>query len=57
MALNPPIRDWQDRRCWIVGASTGIGAALADALVAKGARVALSARRAGPLKEMAARYG
>jgi len=57
MALNPPIRDWQDKRCWIVGASTGIGAALADALVAKGARVALSARRAGPLKEMAARYG
>jgi NADP-dependent 3-hydroxy acid dehydrogenase YdfG len=57
MALNPPIRDWQDRRCWIVGASTGIGAALADALVAKGARVALSARRAGPLKEMAARCG
>ena len=57
MALNLPIRDWQDRRCWIVGASTGIGAALADALVAKGARVALSARRAAPLKEMAGRYG
>jgi len=57
MALNPPIRDWQDRRCWIIGASTGIGAALADALAAKGARVALSARRAEPLREMAARYG
>jgi short-subunit dehydrogenase len=57
MALNPPIRNWQDRRCWIVGASTGIGAALADRLAANGARVALSARRAGPLEEMAARYG
>ena len=32
MALNPPIRDWQDRRCWIIGASTGIGAALAARL-------------------------
>ena len=57
MALNPGIRDWKDKRCWIVGASTGIGAALADALAAKGARVALSARRAGPLHEMAARHG
>lgn len=56
MALNPPIRDWKDRRCWIVGASTGIGAALADRLAAAGARVALSARRAAPLEEMAARY-
>jgi short-subunit dehydrogenase len=57
MALNPPVRDWKDKRCWIVGASTGIGAALADALAARGARVALSARRAGPLHEMAGRYG
>jgi NAD(P)-dependent dehydrogenase (short-subunit alcohol dehydrogenase family) len=55
MALNPPIRDWQDRRCWIIGASTGIGAALAERLAALGARVAVSARRAGPLEELAAR--
>jgi len=53
MPLNPPIRDWRDRRCWIVGASTGIGAALAQALAAKGARVALSARRAEALHELA----
>jgi len=52
MALNHPIRDWQDRRCWIIGASTGIGAALAGKLAALGARVAVSARRAGPLEEM-----
>ena len=57
MALNPRIRDWKDRRCWIVGASTGIGAALAEALAAKGARVALSARRREPLDEMAGRFG
>ena len=57
MALNPPIRDWKDRRCWIVGASTGIGAALAEALAARGARVALSARRREPLDEMAGRLG
>ena len=57
MALNPPIRDWKDRRCWIVGASTGIGAALAEELAGKGARVALSARRREPLDEMAARFG
>ena len=56
MALNPPIRDWKDRRCWIIGASTGIGAALAGRLAAAGARVALSARRAAPLEEMAARH-
>jgi short-subunit dehydrogenase len=57
MALNPPVKDWKDRRCWIVGASTGIGAALAEAVAAKGARVALSARRREPLEEMAHRFG
>ncbi len=57
MPLNPPIKDWKDRRCWIVGASTGIGAALAGALAAKGARVALSSRRREPLDEMAHRFG
>jgi NADP-dependent 3-hydroxy acid dehydrogenase YdfG len=55
MALNPRIRDWKDRRCWIVGASTGIGAALADRLAATGARVAVSSRRADALEEWVAR--
>jgi len=51
--LNPPIRDWRDRRVWLVGASSGIGAALARALLAQGARVALSARREPALRELA----
>ncbi|MGZ5572223.1 MAG: SDR family NAD(P)-dependent oxidoreductase [Usitatibacter sp.] len=57
MPLNPPIRDWSARRCWIVGASTGIGAAVAERLSGLGACVALSARRAEPLEEMAQRFG
>lgn len=51
MPLNPPIRDWSQQRVWIIGASTGIGRALADALLARGARVAVSARRAEALDE------
>jgi NAD(P)-dependent dehydrogenase (short-subunit alcohol dehydrogenase family) len=43
--MNRPFRDWRLQRVWIVGASSGIGAALAQALLARGARVALSARR------------
>ncbi len=57
MTFNPPIADWSARRCWIVGASTGIGAALAERLAARGACVALSARRREPLAEMAQRFG
>jgi short-subunit dehydrogenase len=43
--LNKPIRNWTDRRVWVVGASSGIGAALVRALLDAGARVVLSARR------------
>lgn len=47
--LNPRWLDWTDQRVWLVGASSGIGAALARALMARGARVAVSARRADAL--------
>lgn len=43
--LNPRIENWTDRRVWVVGASSGIGAALASALLDAGAKVAVSARR------------
>jgi short-subunit dehydrogenase len=44
VALNPKISDWHDQRVWVIGASAGIGAAFASALLQRGARVALSAR-------------
>lgn len=55
--LNPPIRDWRGQRVWLVGASTGIGAALARRLSAHGARVALSARGRDRLEALAAECG
>lgn len=51
--LNPAITDWQGRRVWIVGASSGIGAALAGQLGKAGAHLALSARRENALREIA----
>ena len=53
MSLNPPIRDWCGKRVWIVGASTGIGAALAHQFAAAGARLALSARSLDKLDALA----
>lgn len=51
--MNPKISDWQGRRVWLVGASSGIGAALAQLLLARGARVALSARDGARLASVA----
>ncbi len=52
--MNKPIRDWTAQRVWIIGASSGIGAALAAALLARGAHVAVSARRAEALQAVVA---
>ena len=51
--LNSVISDWLERRVWIVGASSGIGAALAGQLGRAGAVLALSARREDALRSVA----
>ncbi len=57
MSLNARITGWKDKRVWIVGASSGIGKALAEALLAQGAFVALSARNADALQDIATPFG
>lgn len=44
MPFNPPLRDWQDKTVWVVGASSGIGEACANLLYERGATVFVSAR-------------
>lgn len=53
MPLNTPIRDWTQRRVWVIGASQGIGEACARELLRRGARVALSARGRQALEAIA----
>ena len=53
MSLNPPILEWRGKRVWLVGASTGIGRALAERLHALGATVIVSARNAQALQSIA----
>ncbi|MCX2887994.1 short-chain dehydrogenase [Pseudomonas sp. LB-090624] len=43
-------------RCWLTGASSGIGAALAQALLEQGHQVALGGRRRQPLQALAERF-
>jgi NAD(P)-dependent dehydrogenase (short-subunit alcohol dehydrogenase family) len=50
MSLNPPIRDWTGQRVWLVGASSGIGRALAEQLHSLGASVIVSARQIDALQ-------
>jgi len=54
--MNTPVRDWSGQRIWLIGASSGIGAALAQQALAQGARVALSARREEVLQQVAGQH-
>ncbi len=54
--FNPRLEDWQGKTAWIVGASSGIGLATAKALLARGARVAVSARNGDALDALAAEH-
>ena len=54
--LNPPMPDWRDRSVWVVGASSGIGRATAEALLQAGAKVAVSSRQEAPLQALAQQY-
>jgi short-subunit dehydrogenase len=47
------MREWSGKRYWLVGASEGLGRALAQRLSAVGAEVILSARSADRLRELA----
>ena len=49
--LNAPLRDWHGRRVWLIGASSGIGQALAHQLHGAGARVIVSGRQTQALHE------
>lgn len=53
MPLNPRISDWRAKTVWIVGASSGIGRALAARLHALGARVVVSSRNRQALQAFA----
>ena len=50
MSLTPP------RRYWLTGASSGIGAALAEEILKTGAHLAVSSRSLAPLKVLSQRY-
>lgn len=56
MSLNPRLRDWNGRRAWLIGASSGIGRATAAALHARGAQVIVSARSQAALQTFVAAH-
>lgn len=53
MAFNPKVHEWTNKRVWLVGASTGIGEALARQLDHMGCKQMLSARSVDKLQALA----
>jgi len=51
--LNPRYRQWKEVRVWVIGAGSGIGAALCRQLHMAGAKLALSGRRLDALQSVA----
>ncbi len=51
--MNQVIRQWAGQRVWVIGASSGIGQSVAEQLLARGAKVACSARNQTTLQHMA----
>lgn len=47
------MKPWHNRSAWVIGASSGIGAAVAQELRARGCRVAISARSEAALQDVA----
>ena len=56
MSLNRLLSDWRGQRVWLIGASSGIGEALAQRLIYLGARVAVTSRQAAALENLHAAY-
>ncbi|MGK5046003.1 SDR family NAD(P)-dependent oxidoreductase [Janthinobacterium sp. GB4P2] len=50
--MNRKITSWAGKRVWIIGASSGIGAACATLLLEQGASVALSSRHRASLEQL-----
>lgn len=50
--VSIPILNWHGKRVWIIGASHGIGQALAEKLHAKGAKLTLSGRSEEKLQDL-----
>lgn len=55
--MGAAMTDFTGKRIWIIGASAGIGAALAQAFAAEGAKLILSARDATALADLARACG